>query len=523
MKKIKFLILPLLALSLTACSLDNIYDLIFNGGDSSSVYVDSDYSQPELTSLENTESKKDVTYTMAELNKHSAYNTPVLPSTGNPNILVIPTWFKDSGNHIQSNNKARIKSDIEKAYFGSDKDNGWKSVQSYYLQASYGKLKISGKVTDWWECGVNGSTISDTGVDLLVEKAAKWYKTNNSDIEDYDYDHDGYIDCICLIYAYPNSYDDNDTLWAYCYWLQDSSLRNAANPGPNTYFWASYDFMYSSGGGDNRYCSVDSHTYIHEMGHVLGLDDYYDYACTKTYNNAPAGGFSMQDYNVGDHDPFSKMVLGWVNPYVPTSSCTINIHDFESSGDIIVLTPNWVGSSFDEYIIIELYTPKGLNTFDCTHKYGGDRSGYPKGPSAAGIRIWHVDARLMYVTNGEEDFSSTKISNTISNGKFYAIANSNTTYTSSTKDYASEITSFRNFNLLQLLRNNQTASYAKGSGHTTGIFTQSDMWFENSSFSISSYKNQFYNSNKLNNGNSLSINAKFSNISNSTATITITM
>ena len=67
-------------------------------------------------------------------------------------------------------------------------------------------------------------------------------------------------------------------------------------------------------------------------------DGDYDYGWNSyTF----AGAFSMQDHNVGGHDPFSMMALGWVDPYVPTESSTITLQPFESSGDVILLSPNF--------------------------------------------------------------------------------------------------------------------------------------------------------------------------------------
>ena len=59
------------------------------------------------------------------------------------------------------------------------------------------------------------------------------------------------------------------------------------------------------GAPDYGYGKVDAHTYIHEMGHMLGLPDYYDYS----FKSSPTGMYDMQDNNVGDHNPFSKMHL----------------------------------------------------------------------------------------------------------------------------------------------------------------------------------------------------------------------
>ena len=59
----------------------------------------------------------------------------------------------------------------------------------------------------------------------------------------------------------------------------------------------------------------------------------------------PSGCFSMQDYNVGGHDPYSMMALGWVKPYIPTDSCEIKIKPFQTNHDLILLTPQLILNS----------------------------------------------------------------------------------------------------------------------------------------------------------------------------------
>ncbi|MFA5236179.1 MAG: hypothetical protein WC399_05020, partial [Bacilli bacterium] len=450
--------------------------------------------------------QRDLAYNYEDLQDRSVYYVDAMPSTGNPKILVIPTKFTDTS--LNTTQLATYKTKIEKAYFGTDADTGWKSVKTYFEDSSYGALSIGGTVTDWWSSGYSSSAVTDeTVTTTLVKNAVAWYKANNSDISSYDTNQDGYIDAVSLIYGAPNysNAGSNDNLWAYCYWVQEPSQANVNNPGPNVFFWASYDFMDE----DTSPAPIDTHTYIHEMGHILGLDDYYNYDSTS--NDGSAGGFLMQDYNVGDHDPYSKMALGWVDPYVPSASTSITLRPFETSGDVVVLAPSFSNSPFGEYLVIDYYTAGGLNAFDTLNQYG---TSYPRGTTTKGIRVWHVDGRLFQTSSRTTSYStSTTLSGTITSSYYYTHAMSNSTGST----YGSPVATYRNYRLLHLLQASGTNTFKTGS-----TFSSGDLFTAGMSFSMASYSNFFYNSGKLNSNLNLGWSFTVSSLSSAGATLQIT-
>ena len=461
-----------------------------------------------------TPQKQQVKYTYQDYSDNNFYETTAMPSIGSPKLLVVPVWLSDSSKFITSTSqKTTIRNHIEEAYFGStdSPDMKWYSVKSYYEQNSYNKLHINGVVTDWYT-STYSSSITEDQTTSLVEEVANWYRqeVGLDEYKTFDANSDGYLDALILIYGAPNSYNNNDNLWAYCFWVQDSSLKNVSNPGPNTYFWASYDFMYENDSISGN--TVDAHTYIHEMGHVLGLEDYYDYS---NNGNLPAAGFSMQDYNVGSHDPFSKMALGWIDPYVIDSSMTITINSLQESGDVIVLSPNFTGSPFDEYLMLELYTPTGLNEFDCTYAYSGN---YPKGPTISGIRLWHVDARMRMIVeyNDAYYYSSDYYSSfeTVSSTAGFLLSMSNTTYGGGADSYAAALEEDRNFDLLALVRNKDANDAAMNKTlSAASLFQQGD------TFSMSEYSSSFPNGTKLNSGLDLGFSFEILELNDTSATI----
>lgn len=471
--------------------------------------------------------KQDINYTYKDYENHNVYNVDSAPTIGTTKLLVIPIWFTNSSSYIPESQKSKVKADIEKAYFGTNQDTGWRSVKTYYEEESHGALKIEGVVSDWYNISYSSSMYYKGTKDTkeLMVNAVKWYKGNhdNAPLTDFDRDNNGYLDGVMLIYAAPDystfpktQWDSMDNMWAYCYWAQEESYKNVNNPGPNQYFWASYDFMYGKNSGvgshfsgDTSIASIDTHTYIHEMGHIFGLEDYYDYSGQCN----PAGSFSMQDLNIGGHDPYSVMAFGWAKPYVPTESCTIKIKDFQSSGDLVLLTNSFKNSPFDEYLLLELYSPTGLNEFDVKNSYQGR---YPTGPNYYGIRLWHVDGRLLYVREGDKSFSASRITNVIENDKTYAHLCSNTYYDKDHEEYCSPLgKSYSDFNIVQLIRNNILADYEEEKD-----LQLKDLFYEGDSFSMTRFSQQFVNKSLLNNKERLGWSFYVNEIKDGVATLT---
>ncbi|MGN1277926.1 MAG: hypothetical protein ACI4UG_00420 [Candidatus Onthovivens sp.] len=357
-----------------------------------------------------------ISRTYHSLSEDRYYNTQVLPSTGDVNLLVIPVTIpgnekmytnKENNTEISQEN---VISDLEKAFFGKTEDTGFESVSSFYEKSSYGKLKLSGTVTPFFDIVNDGGLTYTTAAAItlsetlnVVDKAVEWAKNvQKIDLTKYDNDKDGYIDGVWLIYSahnYTNNgpVTDDYNYWAYTYWGNQDKKGNVNDPIYNLFGWASYDFMYENYG----YGKADAHTYIHEMGHFLGLSDYY--SDDSKYN--PVGKVDMMDGNIIDHNSYSKMVLGWTKPYVALGNGTIELSSMQNENALIVIPGDsytFDGTNFDpfgEYVLVELYTNEGLNEKDSLTKLNNER---PLAMNDKGVRIYHIDNRLYYVDKSDK-------------------------------------------------------------------------------------------------------------------------
>lgn len=439
---------------------------------------------------------KDLTYDVNDLNRFRSGGGHC-PNKGNVKTLVIPIWFKDSDNYITTaSEKTKIIYDLQKAFYGdADPETGWNSVKSFYSSASKGSLNLTGTVSNWYNSDYyisDFNTDAGTKIKALLNSAVDWYFACNpsDDPFTYDYDHNNYFDGIYLIYGVPDS-DDNhpevpDTFWGKISFAYNLRVPDSEKPGINFHMWASYDSLYE----DNSHTTTDTHVYTHEFGHTLGLSDYYDYSSDKYY---PVGGHAMMFHNTGEQDPYSTLSLGYSKVIVPETSCVLEIDDFQSGNTAILLSnsPESVNSPFDEYILVELYAPNGLNKFDSTFSW---KNIYTRGSSEPCVRFWHVDARLAYQNSTSYSFTN----NPYQDGSFIAFTNSwgENHGTNLGRDYDDYCELFD-------IRKSTTLTYRPKSSDPGCMFDDTSVFKSGDTFSQADYANQFKNGTKLNNGNEL--------------------
>lgn len=506
--------------------------------------------------------KVDLELNYNDLSGTLSNNKSVMPSLGDANLLVIPVHLP-GGNEY---NTDKVKSDIEKVFFGDKDDSslGFKSVKQYYSEASYGKFNLSGTVTDWFDATTLVPDVKDitsgtygTIVNKILRGAVDWASSSQGiNLKDFDNNEDGNIDGVYLVYDHldwttenyiqheSNPQFDSSTLnqafWNFTYWDFYSKSKND-EPATSGFSWSSFDMMYTSYCERNKNdtpdlsdlskIKLDSHTFIHEFGHLLGLEDYYS-SSDSSYH--PAGESTMMDQNIGDLDSYSKMLLGWVTPYVVygTSEITITNVSKNSGNSVIVIPSNYAEISqsvedaikgnridkfrytfnpFSEYLMIDLYTPDGNNEQDTYGPYVFDRSAMA---NKVGVRIYHIDSRIFkckvvdymggqklayvdgYVWDGQmlqdDEAILMPISNNMSESKNFQLPQS-----------------FDYFDQIRLLESSGINTFDKN-----GMMTNQTLYYsESKPFDIMSYGYQFFNGRyTYDDGNELPFKVKVLNV-----------
>ena len=338
----------------------------------------------------------------------NAGSTAYLDPLGKTNrVLVVPYYFTDQKDMATEENRLKI----EKTFFGTKEEaltnDQPYSVKSYYETSSFSQTGFEGDVIPWFPSKVGSSDQLKNGgyeaaEDIYNRYTSEYEKENHGILgkdahpwEYYDGNHDGVIDLLWIVYSKDRVEGGTNQWWAYTSHDGSSYNPNLYRPVVKTFCWASFSFMW---GG------YDPHTYVHETGHAYGLDDYYDYNAHWSL----MGKIDMMDSNIGEHNAFSKFALGWASPLVVDDSAIIDLKPYAETGESILLpSPNYNGTSFDEYLILQYDTPTGLNERDY-YSNSSAVTGYTK----PGLRILHVDARTYANSKKEPLTDANEIYNT---------------------------------------------------------------------------------------------------------------
>jgi M6 family metalloprotease-like protein len=302
-----------------------------------------------------------------------------MPTTGNVKILAL---LIDFSNWPGANVPATISSKL----FGGGTDATqypYESLRNYYSRSSYSQLNISGDVLGWYHTGYPRSTVSQTrtGRENLIRDALQWYDSQGVDFTQYDNDGDGAIDYFIVIWTGP------DNGWSGFWWGYQTYFQNTGvvldGKTLGTYSWQ-WESVYQNGSTSGEY---DQTVVIHETGHALGLPDYYDYD-PSVGPDGGVGGLDMMDANWGDHNPFSKWILGWLTPQVMTGgSAPVTVSASGTNPSALAMMSDASASDpFKEFFLVQNRRRVG-NDSDCV------AWSYQDMPND-GLLVWHLDARL---------------------------------------------------------------------------------------------------------------------------------
>lgn len=293
------------------------------------------------------------------------------------------------------------------------------SVHDYFYDCSYGQFDLQfdiiGPINASQSVGYYGKN-DESGDDLhvgeLVCEVVKIAYEQGVDFSPYDWNKDGYVDQIFIIYAgfgeasgapastiWPHEYD----LASSKYWGDGSGPVKCGNVTVNTY--ACSNELFGTVGK-----KVDGiGTACHEFSHCLGLPDMYDTRNTPTPNFAmdawdlmDYGNYNNEGYCPTGYTSYERWFCGWLTPTVLTSPSTIE--DLQCINEKPEAYLIYNDNNHNEYYLLENRQPYGWNTYDPGHgmlvlhvdysKYAWDRNEINNTPTRQRMTIIPADDHL---------------------------------------------------------------------------------------------------------------------------------
>lgn len=309
-----------------------------------------------------------------------------LPSQGDARVLTIYVDFPDC--HYDFDPSTDF---IEQVFFGSPDPSSqffpYESISAFYSRSSKGAVTVSGDAVRYTT--KNGRTNYETNAwytDLIEEVMDEL--DSQVDFSQYDGDNDGVIDTISIcVPDKANELNGND-YWHSC----------AGDYGGNRWDWR-------LDGKKIGHVIVGAHqinsesdyanfvqTNLHEMGHCMGLPDFYLYNNSSDWEGLHgSAGFEIMDDCVGDFGSLCKLMLGWyrqdqIQVYDPSAGeQTFKLYDNCSDQGNCLIIPN--GSLADKYrsefMILEFASLNGNGAGNNTYWWMAQ---------GEGVRAFHAEA-----------------------------------------------------------------------------------------------------------------------------------
>lgn len=286
--------------------------------------------------------------------------------TGKRKGLVILVNFKDK--KMQSKHtQAEWNDYFNKVGYNKYGNNG--SVHDYFYAQSYGKLDLEfdviGPVTvskNMASYGANDAQGNDIDPAGMIKEACELaYAKEKMDMSQYDWDGDGAVDQVYVIYAgYGEAAGgDANTIWPHEWDIQGGGYSLVlGGQRIRTYACSS-----ELNGGSGTYISGIG-TACHEFSHCMGIPDFYDTAgggCfgMDAWDLMDYGSYGGDGYEPTGYNTYEKWVSGWIEPTILTEPCYIkNMKPLSDAPEACVVFNE---ANKNEYYIFENRQLKGTD------------------------------------------------------------------------------------------------------------------------------------------------------------------
>ena len=260
------------------------------------------------------------------------------------------------------------------------------SIKDYFKAQSHGQFELDFDVAGICQLqhpyayyGKNNSQEEDVKPGEMVAEACLWAHEHGIDFSKYDWDGDGEVDQVFVLYAGHGeaSYDkDPNTVWPHMFYLSASDYGKPLSlDGVTVDTYACSSEL----NGDGNLDGIG--TFCHEFSHCMGFPDLYD--------TSYAGWFGMGDFDLmcsgsynGDskcpagYSAYEKAECGWLTlkdmTNIEQETSIAGVQPMSADGDAYIIKNK---GHEDEYYILE----------------NRQKTGWDSYLPASGLMITHVD------------------------------------------------------------------------------------------------------------------------------------
>lgn len=350
-------------------------------------FVMNEENIPQEISLQQAQSKLQTkvqarnAHRIAKRTKHkAAWGAETNPISGERKGLVILVNYKDKK---MQHTQAEYNDYFNKVGYSDNNCTG--SVRDYFLSQSYGKFSLDfdvmGPVTLSKNLSYYGDNDSDGNDKHAAEMVAEAVKlaVSGIDLKRYDWDGDGYVDQVYVVYAGYGEHADApaNTIWPHEFELSEAAKYNDG-PGAITINGVTIDTYACSselrGSSGNKMDGIG--TACHEFSHCLAIPDMYD-------TSADGENFGMNVWDLMDYGsyngedgfgetpaPFTsyeRMYCGWLTPVELTQPCNVNDMPAITKEPVAYLIRNANPKFPGEYYLLENHQQESWDAYAPAH------------------------------------------------------------------------------------------------------------------------------------------------------------
>lgn len=275
--------------------------------------------------------------------------------TGQKKGIVILMQFTNT-KFKTANDQAKYNDILNKENYVTGSFKG--SVADYFKAQSGGQFELNFDVVGPYTAanshsyyGKNDSNGNDQHPDkLIVEALTK--ADSEVDFKDYDWDNDGVVDQVFVVYAGKGEATSGDatTIWPHMWYLSKTGMEQTLD-GVLIDTYACANEVTSGGAleGIGAFC--------HEFSHCLGYPDFYDIAYNgwfgmSQFDLMDQGSYNGDGFRPSGYTAYEKWMAGWIEPTVLAGE-DANVENLaatsEDGGAYILYNDAWQ----DEFYMIE--------------------------------------------------------------------------------------------------------------------------------------------------------------------------